>query len=116
MLNNASISWINCSVPDDVPLGAGTQKRLEYQLSDQIKPAQIVVLLSNLNIDYRYWTQKTIDLSQKMKKPIIYMSPRENERVLNIVQTASLEMVEWNEQSILDVIKKRSIRPEILLS
>jgi len=109
MLDGAPLfTWHNSSVPYQNPLDMGTQRRLEDQLYDQIKPAQIVVILSCMQFDYRYWIQKQIDIAQELNKPIIGVTPWEKENVLNMVQSAANEMVGWDTQSIVDAIRKRS--------
>ena len=110
VLNNAPLfTWQNCSAPDEVAFTTGTQKSLEKQLQDQIKPAQIVVLISCMKPDYRYWIQKEVDVAQEMKKPIIGVLPSGNERTLNLVQNVSNNVVGWDEQSIVGSIKKHSM-------
>ena len=110
VLNNAPLfTWHNCGTPDGIDFYSGTQKSLEKQLYDQIRPAQIVVLISCMKPDYRYWIQRQVDVAQEMNKPIIGVTPWEKEKTLNLIQTVANQIVGWDEQSIVGSIKKHSM-------
>jgi len=106
--SDPQLTWQNYSVPEEVTLNVKTG-RLEDQLLDQIKPAEIVVILSYMQLDYRYWIQKEIDIAQEMNKPIIGIAPWKKEKVLNMIQNAASEIIEWDTQSIVDAIKKHAM-------
>jgi hypothetical protein len=105
--SDPQLTWQNYSVPEEVTLNVKTG-RLEDQLHDQIGPAEIVVILSYMQLDHRYWIQKEIDIAQQMNKPIIGIAPWKKERVLDMIQSAASEIIEWDTQSIVDAIKKHS--------
>ena len=110
MLKNASLfNWRNYSVPKHDPLDTTTDKELEIALYDQIKPTNIVIILSGMYVNYRKWIQKEIDIALHYRKPIIGIKPRGQERIPREVQDITKEMVGWNTNSIVTAIRKRAI-------
>lgn len=51
----------------------------------------------------------SIELSKELKKPIIGIEPRGQEKIPTVVQEAVVEIVKWNTDSIVSAIRRRSL-------
>ncbi|MCK4799072.1 MAG: TIR domain-containing protein [Spirochaetes bacterium] len=107
MLNDArNFDWSNYSVPEHDSLYT---TNLKQSLRNQIKPTQIVIILSGMYATYREWIQEEIDLALEMNKPIIGVKLWGQERMPQIVRDYSDEIVGWNTPSIISAIRKHAI-------
>lgn len=105
MLNKAKrFKWRNCSVPQHDPLDANNDARLEKALRDQIRPANVVVIISGMYVNHRKWIQKEIDIALEMNKPIIGIVPRGAQRTPSEVQDIA-SMVDMKRSEIVDAIR-----------
>lgn len=110
MLDQApNFRWANYSVPDHDPLDAVTSKELEDELKDQIRPVHIVIILAGMYVPHSKWIQKEIDLAKAFSKPIIGIRPWGQQRTPRAVQDASLEIVGWNTDSIVQAIRRHAL-------
>jgi len=96
----------NFSVPGHKALAARTNRGLEQELYDQIRPAHAVIILAGMYAAYRYWIQKEIDLAEGLGKPILGVYPWGSQRVPLSVQQAADMMVGWNTGSIVTAIRQ----------
>jgi len=101
-------TWQNYSVPLRNPLNAGSSAALARELDDQIRPAQVVVILAGIYVSHSPWIQYEIDRSVGWGKPIIGVRPWASERVPSAVAEAADEIVGWNTSSIVDGIRRAS--------
>ncbi len=103
----------NYSVPTHDPLvDPGThigQQRLADMLDAQIRPVQCVLVIAGMYAAHRYWIDKEVTFAQMYKKPIIGLIPRGQERVPLSVQTAAIEMANWNSSSIVSAIRRHAM-------
>lgn len=103
----------NYSVPEHDPViepNSDVGKRaLSAALDRQIRPVNCVLVIAGMYAAYKYWIQKEIDLAQIYDKPIIGVIPRGLQRTPVDVQNASIEMVGWNTNSIVDAIRRHSL-------
>lgn len=117
MLNNAHLTimdthgyfaWRNYSVPVHDPLHTKTRtdSELEQELRHQIRPVNIVVILSGMYVAYSKWIQKEIDIALEMSKPVIGIRPRGSEKLPVAVQNAASDIVGWNTSSIVGAIRR----------
>lgn len=105
MLNKAKhFNWRNYSVPEHDPLHAKNDKQLEKELHDQIKPANVVVIISGMYVNNRKWIQKEIDIALEMNKPIIGLRPRGAQRIPQEVQTIA-PIIPRETPQIIDAIR-----------
>lgn len=107
--NAANFKWRNYSVPQHDPLDANNTSRLSAALDRQIRPVNIVLIISGMYVNHRNWIQYEIDVAQYYSKPIIGIRPWASQRVPNAVQLASRTMVGWNTNSILSAIRKHAL-------
>lgn len=113
MFKNANnFFYWNYSVPEHDPLiitNKDYKKQLEEGLYRQIRPSQIVIIISGMYVLYREWIQKEIDIALEMNKPIVGIKPWGRQRVPQAVQLAANEMVCWNTNSIVNAIRRWAI-------
>lgn len=78
----------NYSVPAHDPLD--TKFSLKRKLTDQMKPAQVVLVLAGMYANNREWIQYEIAEAKRMSKPIIAVRPWAQKRVpLGLQQVAN---------------------------
>lgn len=105
-LNRSPLLWKNYSVPKHDPVDANNKSKLKAALTEQIRHANIVIIIAGMYAAHSYWIDYEIDEAQRMGKTIIALKPRGNERVPLKVQNAAKELVSWNSQSLINAIKK----------
>ena len=99
----------NYSVPQHDPLDANSTSRLKAALDRQIRPVNIVLIISGMYVNYRDWIQYEIEVAQGYGKPIVGIRPWGSQRVPAAVQSAAVEMVGWNTNSIVGAIRRNAI-------
>ena len=109
-LRNANwFKYRNYSVPQHDPLDANNASRLMAALDRQIRPVNIVLIISGMYVNYRDWIQYEIELAQAYGKPIVGIRPWGSQRVPVAVQSAAAELVGWNTNSIVGAIRRNAI-------
>ncbi|MYC07797.1 MAG: nuclease [Chloroflexi bacterium] len=99
----------NYSVPQHDPLDANNASRLMAALDRQIRPVNVVLIISGMYVTYRDWIQYEIEVAQSYNKPVVGIRPWGSQRVPVAVQSAATEMVGWNTSSIVGAIRRNSI-------
>ena len=109
MLRDASnFKWNNYSVPIHNPKEGTSDRALENALINQIKPTNVVIILSGMYVNHSKWIQKEIDIAKRFGKPIIGIRPRGNTLTPQAVQNAAIQIVGWNTDSIVSAIRSHS--------
>ena len=118
MLDKApNFQWKNYSVPAHDGFGKMSQKALEDQLLEQIRPTSVVLILAGMYINNSDWIQKEIDMAAELGKPIIGIKPWGNEFVPKIVKESSNgNIVGWYTPSIIEAIRSNSLSTSSRLS
>jgi len=114
MLDRAPyFKWRNYSVPQHDPVidpdTVVGKRKLIAELRKQIQPVHIVIVLAGMYVNYREWIQKEIEIALNYGKPIVGVKPWGQERVPQIIQEVSCELVGWNTNSIVQAIKRCSL-------
>ena len=114
LLNSApNFSYRNYSVPKHDPVidpnSQTGRVTLTRALNAQIRPVNIVLALAGMYAAYRYWIEKEIEIAQSYSKPILGLIPWSQERIPLFVQEATIEMVGWNTNSIINAIIRYAI-------
>lgn len=104
-------TYENYSVPEHDPIhtGLNNQLELEQALFDQIRPTQVVLILSGMYVVFREWIQREIDIASQLRKPIIGIIPWGQQKIPIEVQEISQEMVGWNTSSIVGAIRRNAL-------
>lgn len=97
--------YVNCSAPDDIPAGGG-REALKETLRNQIRKAEVVLVLSSLYEENRDWITYEMDAAQALDLPIIAIEPFGGLGSVppDVAKRAS-EVVGWNERSIVDAAR-----------
>jgi Thoeris protein ThsB, TIR-like domain len=74
------------------------------QLEEQIKPVQLVIILSGLYKRHQKLIQKQIEITRKMNKPLIIIRPYGMEEVPNHLEPLAKGIVGWNRVCIVETI------------
>ena len=107
LLNEApNFRYRNYSVPRHDPLHVRSKEELKEELRQQIRPVQVVLILSGMYVDYSEWIQFEMDYAHQLEKPIIGIKPWGSERIPRPVQEKVVEIVGWNTRSIVDAIRR----------
>ena len=110
LLRNAPLfKCRNYSVPQHDPLDANNTSRLEVALGRQIRPVNVVLIISGMYVNHRDWIQYEIDVAQYYSKPIIGIRPWTSQRIPNAVQLAAHTMVGWQTSSIVSAIRRYAL-------
>lgn len=108
MLESApNFKFANSSVPSTDPIPTPiTDEKLRLALDEQIRVANVVLVLSGMYSAHSDWIGTEIAIAAKYQKPIIAVAPRGQERLPSIVVTASKEVVRWSTDSIVGAIRR----------
>lgn len=100
--------YVNCSAPDRVPSGGG-KEALKDELRNQIREAEVVLVLSSLYADHRDWIVYQMDVAQALDLPIIAIEPFGGVgEVPPDVAKRAAERVGWNDRSIVDAARRQA--------
>lgn len=105
-----NFSYYNYSAPKEKPLfPAGTPHTNQYiaqRITDKIRPAQVVLVISGMYIAYSDWMRYEIDEAVRMNKPIIGIRPWGNQVMPAYVSNYADKIVGWNTNSIVSSIRE----------
>ena len=103
-LDNApNFSWDDLSVPEHDPLD--TDAMLEKNLRDQIRPADVMIVLAGMYSARSGWMDWEMNFARRIGKAIIGIRPRGNLHLPIVVQKNADIMVGWNTASIVAAIR-----------
>jgi len=106
-LNQTSnFSYSNYSVPKHDPVDANNPTKLKEELRQQIRPVEVVIVLSGMYVAYSDWIKFEIDFASLQLKPILGVKPWGSEVIPTAVSAAAVEMVGWNTDSIVNAIRR----------
>ncbi|HEX5421424.1 MAG TPA: TIR domain-containing protein [Gammaproteobacteria bacterium] len=100
--------YVNCSKPNDIP-AVGGKEALREALRNQIKDAEVVLLLSVLYEENRDWITYEMDVAEARELPVIALEPFGGiGKVPPEVAKRASEVVGWNDRSIVDAAKRQA--------
>ncbi len=100
--------YLNCSAPGRVPTGGG-KEGLKDELRNQIREAEVVLVLSSLYAAHRDWIVYQMDAAQALDLPIIAIEPFGGVGdVPPDVAKRAAERVRWNDRSIVDAARRQA--------
>lgn len=106
-LNDApNFRWKNLSVPEHDPLD--TDDQLEYNLRNQMRPAEIMLVLGGMYTSRSRWMDFEMNFARRIGKPIIGIAPWGARVLPLVVQNNAVEIVGWQRQSIVDAIRRNA--------
>ena len=105
-LDNSDIKYKNYSVPSHDPLDANNTKKLKEELTGQISPSSVVIVISGMYAAHSEWIDYEIDEAVRMNKIILGLKPWGSERIPKKIQDYATEMIGWQSKSLIDAIKR----------
>ena len=102
-------NWRNYSVPEHDPVDANSNRMLKEALKRQMRPANIVLILSGMYAAHSGWIDFEIEFSLQITKPMIGIRPWGQQRIPKIVSDNVDVMVGWQTDSIISAIRKYSL-------
>lgn len=103
-LKNSNLIYKNYSVPQHDPFESNTN--LEKALTEQIKHANVVLIIAGMYAAYSNWIDYEIDEAIRMGKYIIGIYPWGQERAPKKISDNADKMVGWNSTSVINAIKE----------
>ena len=85
---------------------AVNNETIQMKFVDQMKLANVIIILSGLYIKNRKPLQRQIDVAVELEKPIIVVRPYGMENVPFSLEKIATEVVGWNTPCIVDSIKE----------
>lgn len=101
-----NFSWTNLSVPEHDPLD--TNDMLQKNLRDQIRPADVMVVLAGMYSARSGWMDWEMNFGRRIGQPIIGVKPWGNVQLPVVVQKNASEIVGWNSASIVGAIRRHA--------
>ena len=77
----------------------------DNDLMEQIKPAEVVIILSGLYNKFKSVIKKQVDIARNLDKPIIVIRPYGMETVPAELEEIATEIVGWNAPCIVESIE-----------
>ena len=109
-LNDApNFTWRNYSVPQHDPLDANSTTKLTEALKRQVRPANIVLILSGMYAAHSEWIDFEVAFSIQINKPMVGIRPWGQQRVPKVVSDNVDTMVGWQTSSIVSAIRKHAL-------
>lgn len=101
-----NFQWENLSVPEHDPVD---DARLEYELHNQMRPANVFLILGGMYVAHSRWIQYEIAFARRIGRPIIGIRPWGSVPVPAAIQNAAVEIVGWNTDSIVSAIRYHAL-------
>jgi hypothetical protein len=106
-LDNApNFRWKNQSVPEHDPLDQNDQ--LEYNLRNQIRPADVVLVLAGMYTARSDWMDWEMAFARRIGTPIIGIAPWASQVIPVAVQKNAREVVGWRRDSVVSAIRRHA--------
>ncbi|MGZ4857775.1 MAG: TIR domain-containing protein [Methanobacteriaceae archaeon] len=74
------------------------------QLEEQIKPVQLVIILSGLYKRHQKLIKKQVEITRKMNKPLLLIRPYGMEEVPTQLEPLANDIIGWNRVCIVETI------------
>lgn len=112
MLDKANnFDFHNYSVPEHDPLTTRTLSALGPALENQMRLAQVVLVIAGMYVAYSEWIDFEIAYAVRTGKPIVGIRPWDSEVIPRAVSQNANIMVGWNTDSIVNAIRNYALQP-----
>jgi hypothetical protein len=103
--------YVNCSSPDN--RGSLDREALREELRRQITLAEVVIMPSATYRTHRDWIDFELNCAKGMDKPVIVLETFGVKEKLPVqLEALSDEVIEWNERTLVDAIKRQARHEE----
>ena len=100
--------YTNCSKPDDIPVSGG-QEAIKEKLLEQIRNAEIVLVVSTMFSENRSLITYQMDVAQAADLPLLALEPFGGTGMVPAeVEARTAEVVGWNDRTMVDVIRREA--------
>jgi hypothetical protein len=100
--------YTNCSTPNQPPT-AGGKEALKDEFRNQIKAAEVVIVLSSLYTENQYWITYQMDAAQALERPLVALGVfGSGEKLPDDIAKRAGEVVEWNGRHIVDAVRRQA--------
>ncbi len=104
--------YLNYSDPDQMP-DPGGKEAMKDVLLKQMENAEAVIICAGLYDGYRDMIEFMVNAAKAKEKPIIIMEHFGSDaKVADILAENADEVVEWNDRTLIDSIKKQARHQE----
>lgn len=104
----ANFFYRNCSNPEDMPTTGGPEA-IKEKLLEQIRSAEVVVVLSTMFSENQSLITYQMDAAQASELPILALEPFGGMgKVPAEVEARAAEVVGWNDRTIVDAIRREA--------
>lgn len=98
--------WCNYSVCQETPFLTKSPRRLKEALRNQIKRAQVVLVMGAMEIYHSATMQAEIEFAMEFDKPLIWVVPRGADRLPQPLWEVTNDVVRWSTRSIVGAIER----------
>jgi hypothetical protein len=106
--STSNFFYVNCSKPDDIPTSGG-QEAIKERLLQQIRSAEVVIVVSTMYSENRSLITFQLDVAQAANIPLIALEPFGGKgKVPAEVEARAAEIVGWNERLIVDAVRREA--------
>jgi hypothetical protein len=103
--------YVNCSQPEQFP--AGGPEAMRTSARQQIEAAEVVVIPAALWMREREWVNFHLKTAKELDKPVIVLEAfGVKQKMPTQLETLADEIVEWNERTLVDAIKRQARHEE----
>jgi hypothetical protein len=104
--------YVNCSRIEDLP-EAGGKEAIKEKLLEQIRQAEVVVVISSMYSENRDWITFQMDADQAAELPLVALEPfGTSGQVPAEVAGRASEVVGWNDRMMVDALKRQARHEE----
>lgn len=108
-LNDApKFNWENLSVPVHDPLA--DNDTLQKTLRDQIRPADVMLLLAGMYSVRSTWMEFEMQFARRIGTAVIAVKPWSNVQLPVVVRRHATEIIGWNASAIVRAIRRSAPR------
>ena len=106
--STSNFFYVNCSKPEAMPTSGG-QEAMKDALLQQIRGAEIVIVVSSMYSENRSLITFQMDAAQAASVPLIALEPFGGTgKVAAEVEARCAALVGWNERIMVDVIRREA--------
>lgn len=106
--SSSNFFYRNCSNPEDMPT-AGGQDAIKEKLLEQIRSAEVVVVISTMFTENQSLITYEMDAAQAASLPIVALEPFGGTgKIPAEVEARAGEVVGWNDRLIVDAIRREA--------
>ena len=103
--NTLYFLWTDYSVPITKPLSVTGKRELQDKLRNRISLCSCIIILTGMYVTYSEWIDYEINTAIELRKPIIAVKPRGQERIPIKVSSNADIMVGWNSTSVVQAVR-----------